>query len=130
MAELAVSDGNVEVKLTFAEKAGGVHGDFSFPIASILSVTANADPITAIRGLKAPGAGFPNRKIGTWRTDRTKDYVNVSRGEPGLIISLTGQDFDRIIVSLPNPTQSLSQLVAAGANPATTEGNTLETTQQ
>ncbi|MEI6621748.1 MAG: hypothetical protein WCP28_07570 [Actinomycetes bacterium] len=115
MADIEVGDGAVEVKLTFSEKAGGVHGDFTFPIASIVNVTADADPITAVRGLKAPGTGLPNRKIGTWRADGKKDYVNVKRGEAGLVIALTGQDFDRIILTLPDPDGALAQLIAAGA---------------
>lgn len=115
MAEIEVADGSVEVKLTLGEKTGGVHGNFSFPITSITRVSLNADPITEVHGFKASGAGFPNRKIGTWRSDGAKTYFSVVRGEPGLVFVLTGEDFDRVILSLSNPENLLASVIAAGA---------------
>lgn len=115
MAEINVNAQEVSVVLTTGEKAGGVKGDFSIPVSAITAVIRSADPITKIRGIRAPGAGFPNRRIGTWRSaDGVKDYVSVTRGEPGLIFMLEGQHFSRVLLSLPDPVAAAAELEAVG----------------
>lgn len=104
MAEIEVVDGTVHVVLTAGEKAGGLRGNITFPQSAIGSVERSTDPIDDIEGLRAPGAGFPNRRIGTWRYDGKRDYVSVTRGVAGVIITIPGGDpFDRILLSLEDP---------------------------
>jgi hypothetical protein len=112
MANISVVDGNVSVALNREEKLGAMHGDFSFPVTSITSCRACEEPISEVRGVKSPGAGFPNRKFGTWRGSGYKDFVSVRRGEPGFVLELDDQPFTRVIVSLSD-TASIAAALAA-----------------
>jgi hypothetical protein len=39
--------------------------------------------------------------LGRWRSRNAVDFVAVHRGEPGLVISLAGAAFRRLVVSTP-----------------------------
>ncbi len=115
MAHISVEHGTVGVILTTVENAEGVHRDFSFPVTSIVDVIFQSDPIELVHGLRSPGTGLLNHKIGTWRSGGSKSFASVTRDAPGLIISLSGEAFDQVILSLDNAAELRSTLVLAGA---------------
>ena len=103
MAELSVDAEQLHLTLSGWEKAGAVRrDDLSFAMASVVSVQRLDNARDGIRGLRAPGTGWPGRiALGSWRTRQTVDFVAVYRNEPGYLIELDGQRFARLVVSSP-----------------------------
>ena len=110
MASLTVVDTDLRVGLSTWEQVGAMCGSFSVPLASILSVQRFDDARSAIRGIRAPGTGWPRRiALGHWRWSGFHDFVAVYRRDAGYMIELEGHRFDRIVISAP-PLPELDQL--------------------
>ena len=117
MSELEITDLTVTLRLSMLEKVGAVHGDLSVPRSSVRSAVAVPDAWQEVHGIRAPGYGMPGHAmLGTWRTDGGKDFVDVRHGDPGVVVELDGQDFARIVLSLP--TSDEAQAVARLPQPA------------
>ncbi len=111
MAQLSVDDQLLHIGLSGWEKAGAMSADFSVPLGSIVSVEPLANARSAIRGVRFPGTGLPGVvALGRWRKWGNVDFVAVYRNDPGYLIELTGDRFDRIIVS-SDPVSGLDQLI-------------------
>lgn len=104
MAELAIKDGNIELNLSTKEKFGALQrSDLSFPVASVRSVERLQNSRDGIRGMRAPGTGWPGKiALGKWRTFKTVDFIAVYKNDPGYLIELHDQRYDRIVVSSPD----------------------------
>lgn len=103
MAELAIREGHLKVNLSTKEKFGALQrSDLSVPVKSIDSVERLQNSRDGIRGMRAPGTGWPGViALGKWRTFKTVDFIAVYKNDPGYLIELTDQRYDRIVVSSP-----------------------------
>ena len=112
MAELSVDNGILSVKLSGWEKVGAVRRtDVSVPMTAVSSVKRLENARDGIRGMRAPGTGWPGRiALGSWRTLRTVDFVAVTRNEPGCLIELKNERFDRLVISSA-PITELDRLI-------------------
>jgi hypothetical protein len=103
MSTVHVTTDRVQVHLTPAEKIGALHGDLDLPRSAVRTAEVLADGLAATRGLRAPGLAIPGRvKTGTWRGRGTRHFVAVRRGLPTLRLTLDGQRYDTVLVSVPN----------------------------
>jgi hypothetical protein len=88
------------VLLNDIEKMGALRANVRVPWSTVRSVRVAEQPFREIRGLRAPGTGFPRViALGTWRYSGGKDFVAVYRGEPAVVVELDGADFRRLVVS-------------------------------
>ena len=111
MAELLVHDDVVTVSLSAAEKAEALHGDVSVPRTAVVSARIVPDGMDEVHGLKLPGTGFPGViMVGTWR-DGTRVTFAVCHGRrPAVVLELTGQRYDRIVVTVEHPDEAVASL--------------------
>jgi hypothetical protein len=111
MAELLVTDDTVTVSLSAIEKAEALHGDVSVPRAAVLSAQVVPDGMDEVHGLRLPGTGFPGViMVGTWR-DRERITFAVCHGRrPAVVLDLTGQRYDRIVVTVEHPDEVAASL--------------------
>ena len=103
MATITSTPTTLSVTFSAYEKVAGLLRDISVPLSSVVSVTVEADGITAARGLRAPGLGLPGlRKIGTWRRRVdgrvVRSAVSVRRGQPALRIELSDSHWDQLLI--------------------------------
>lgn len=112
MAELSVDSGHLNLRLSGWEKVGSLRrSDVSVPMTSVAAVKRLGNARHGIRGMRAPGTGWPGRiALGSWRTRRTVDFVAVTRNEPGYLIELEGERFNRLVVS-SSPIAELDALI-------------------
>ncbi len=105
MAELAVENGELVVRLGAFEKMEAAHGELRFPASSVTGVEVLSDAIHAVHGLKAPGTGVPGHvAVGTFRERGNKTFAVVHHDTPeGVRITLTGEDFDELIIGCASP---------------------------
>jgi len=100
MATLVREGDDIVVRLNDLEKAGAMRGDVRVPAASVRGVRVTLTPFRELRGLRAPGTGFPGViALGTWRWRGGKDFAAVYRGGPAVVVDLAGAEFARLLVS-------------------------------
>lgn len=112
MATLTIAGEVLQVRFSTFEKVLGAVRDHTYPLSSISSAHVEADGLAAARGLRAPGLGVPGRrKVGTWR-GRRRSLVSVRRGQPAVVVDLTGQRFARLVIGADDAETVVSQLKA------------------
>ena len=98
MTTISLRQDRLSVRFTRTEKVLGLVRDHSFPLASVTSTRVEEVGLQAVRGLRAPGLGLPGRwLVGTWR-GHGRTLVSVRRGQPALVVELTGQRFERLVL--------------------------------
>lgn len=97
---IRVESKRLHVDLSGWETAGALTRSFSVPLSSITSVRRLTSAREGIKGMRAPGTGWPGKiALGRWRTLKTVDFVAAYRNDPGYVIELADQRFDRLVIS-------------------------------
>jgi hypothetical protein len=100
VATLRREGAEIVLKLNDLEKAGAFHGDVRVPASAVREVRVTTTPFRELRGVRAPGTGFPGAiALGTWRHRAGKDFAALYRGGPAVVVELEGVDFGRLLVS-------------------------------
>jgi hypothetical protein len=114
MATIRREGDEVVVLLNDVEKMGALRANVRVPASAVRSVRLSDQPFREIRGLRAPGTGFPRViALGTWRYSGGKDFVAVYRGEPAVVVELEGAAFRRLIVSSHDAVRLRDELEAS-----------------
>jgi hypothetical protein len=118
MASLDIDGTELVLVLTAMERLGALHGDIRVPLASVKSARTTNDPWSELRGIRAPGAGWPRRiALGTRRGSFGKDFVAVYRDRPVVVIELEGAEFQRFVVSDAHAEATATRLTGQIASP-------------
>jgi hypothetical protein len=113
MAQLNIGADDLEVRFTLAEKILGLVSDQRFPLSAITDAHAEPDGVRAVHGLRSPGLSLPGvRRIGTWRGRGVRTLVSVTRRQPALVVRLSGQRYDGLVIGCAKPQEYVAQLVA------------------
>jgi hypothetical protein len=101
MARIAVEGDRVVVRLSGLERLGAfIGGDVSVPLSSVRAASVAPDPWTALRGIRAPGTGWPGViALGHRRGSGIHDFAAVYGHRPAVVVDLAGDRFDRLVVS-------------------------------
>ena len=111
MAKLFINDDVVTVSLSAVEKAEALHGDVSVPRAAVVSARMVPDGMDEVHGLRLPGTGFPGViMVGTWRDEERVTFAVCHGRRPAVVLELTGQRYDRIVVTVENPNEVVARL--------------------
>ena len=103
MSTVHLTPERLHVRLSTAEKIGGLHGDLDIPRSAIQSADVVTDGLSAATGMRAPGLAIPGRvQMGTWRGRGTRCYVSVRRDQPALRLTLSGKPGGTVLVSTPD----------------------------
>jgi hypothetical protein len=104
MAKLLVNDDIVTVSLSAVEKAEALHGDVSVPRSAVASARVVPDGLDEVHGLRMPGTGLPGViMVGTWRDKERVTFAACHGRRPAVVLELTGQQYDRFVVTVENP---------------------------
>ena len=116
MAQLIVHDDSVMLALSRLEQLEGFRRNLCTPLSSIAVVQAVTDPWPELRGIRAPGTGFPGVvAVGTRRGSFGKDFAAVHGKGPGVVVEMVGQEFQRWVLTVDDPDPVVARVsVAAG----------------
>lgn len=111
MADFSIHDDVVTISLSPLEKVEALHGDVTIPRAAITSVREVPDGMQEVHGLRMPGTGLPGViLVGTFRAPGRTTFAVCHGQRSAVVIDLDGQPYDRIVVTVDNPTDALTAL--------------------
>ena len=111
VANLVINDDMVTVAMSAAEKAEALHRDLTFPRSAVTGVRAVGDGMAEVHGLRMPGAYFPDViMVGTWRSGAGNTFAVCHGHGPAVVIDLTGQHYDRIVMTVDDPQEAVTSL--------------------
>jgi hypothetical protein len=113
MATIDITPQTLSVRFTTGERIGGLLRHIEVPREAVVSAQVEADGVSAVKGLRAPGLGLPGRRlIGTWRRvgEPRRTAVCVSRQEPAVRVRLRGQKWDELLIGTADPEGVVAQL--------------------
>jgi uncharacterized protein len=116
VADVAIQGDALVIDLTVPERVLSLHaGTITVPLRQITKAVAVPDVMAQIRGTRMPGAAMPGRlAVGTWRGDQGgrsfHDFVLAHRLGPGLVLTLRGNQYDRILLETPRAEQLIAEL--------------------
>lgn len=111
MSTITMTPGTLSIRLTPLEKVLGLLRDQDVPRAAVTGAEVVPDGMAAVRGLRAPGLALPGRrKLGTWRGRGVKRLVDVRRGQPALLVRVTGHAYDELLIATPRAAELAEQL--------------------
>lgn len=100
MAGLLIEGDDLVVELSKWERLGGFTREFVVPLSAITSVQRFTNVRAQARGFRFPGTGWPGTiKLGRYRTFKTRDYVACYDDDPGYVVELDDEFWDRLVVS-------------------------------
>ncbi len=116
MAVVAVDGGEVVVRLSPLERLAALHGDVRLPLSAVGAVEAEPDPWPLLRGVRAPGTGWPGViAYGVRRlTGDRPDFAAVLGKRPVVRIELAPPSpFGRVLVSVADVDGAIARIRAA-----------------
>jgi len=111
MASILVTADSISVVLTATERMEALHGDVIVPRSSVVGVRAVDDAMSEVHGIRAPGTGVPGLlMIGTLHDHGAKTFAVCHGRHRAVLIELSGQAFDRLLVTVDDVDEVLAQL--------------------
>ncbi len=111
MANLVIDDDTVTVSLSTVEKVEAIHGDVTLPRSAITQVREVLDGMEEVHGMRGPGTGLPGViLVGTFRQPGRTTFAVCHGRRPAIVLDVTGQQFDRVVVTVDNPEAAISIL--------------------
>ena len=115
MATVQLTPTTLTVRFTPGEKIAGLLRDVELPRSAVRGAEVVPDPMTGMRGLRAPGLALPGvRKVGTWRRPGERTLVCVRRGQPAVRVRLEGERYDTLLLGSVDAAALAAGLAAVG----------------
>ena len=111
MARLLNEGESIRLRLSRLERLGALHVDVVVPRSSVTEMAAVPNGWAAVRGIRAPGTGLPRLiLLGTTRGGFGRDFCAVRGRGPAVVVTLSGQPFERLVVSASDPEDVIATL--------------------
>jgi hypothetical protein len=100
VADVVIEGAELRVRLSPLEKLGAMRGDVRVPLSTVTEVRVSEQPWSELRGMRAPGTGFPGViSLCTRRGEGTRDFAAVYGSTKAVVVETSGADFDRLVIS-------------------------------
>jgi hypothetical protein len=100
MARLQIDGDELVLRFSRLEKLGAFRGDVRVALDDVREVSVTDNPFSEVRGVRAPGAGWPRRlALGTFRQLRGHEIYALYGRRPAVIVALRGTRPRRLIVT-------------------------------
>lgn len=114
MAVVSVDGRSLEVRLTGMRKIWTFRRRISVPLSNVRGVTADPGIVRDSKGWRAPGTHIPGVSVaGTFHQDGDRIFWDVKRPEKAIVIELTGEPFQRLVLEVEDPDRTISEIEGA-----------------
>jgi|SRR5580692_2798241 hypothetical protein len=115
MAKLTIDGPDLVVGLSWLEKLGAFRGNVRVPLHAVRAAQADAEPWSALRGVRSPGTGIPGViALGTRHYVGGRDFAALRGRGPAVRVDLDGQSkFARLVVSGRDTENTVAAIHAA-----------------
>ena len=116
MAELVVEGSELVVRMSAWERAAAFRGDIRVPLDAVRAVGVEPDPWGTLRGIRAPGTGWPGViAYGVRRmTGERPDFAAVLRRRPAVLVKLDPPaEFAQLLVSVADAEATVASVRSA-----------------
>jgi hypothetical protein len=115
VARVGVDGDVLRIDLGVFERLCTFRAGFRIPLAHISAVDQVADVYRELRGWRLPGGAWPGKfAIGWWRGrldgHRFADLALIPKRGPGLVLTVSGEAFERVLLQVDDATELLTQL--------------------
>ncbi len=118
MARLSVSNDLLTVDVQGLHQLWAFKRRICVPLAHVRGATADAGIVQEPKGLRAPGLHVPGATvIGTFHRAGEKHFWDVRSGAHAVVIELTGETYDRLIVDVDDPRSTVDTINRALSQP-------------
>jgi hypothetical protein len=114
MAQLDVEGDLLVVRLGIIDAMLSMRSTMRFPLTSVKNVYV--DPVAGEepKGFKAPGTAIPGTLTkGTFHFDGVKTFWNIWRGTLVVVVELSNEKFDRLVIEQANPEAIVQKITEA-----------------
>jgi hypothetical protein len=103
MPNVAFQGTDLHITLSAGEKLASLHGDLVIPLRNIIGAEVLGPKWWTGLGLRVPGTGLPGLVVaGTYKWKGDNAFVSWTRGNQVLQINLTGHQYNRVVVGVPD----------------------------
>lgn len=111
VANIVINDDSVTLQLSLGERAEALHGDLTLPRSAIIAVRVVSSGMDEVHGFKLVGSGIPGvTMVGSFKGGEGSTFALCHGNGPGIVLDLTGQHYDRIVLTIDNPEQFAAEL--------------------
>lgn len=112
MPTVEIVNNDLKIELSGAEKFAAVSGSLSFPMSHVTTVAIDDEAVDQL-GLRAPGLHLPGVfAAGTYYYDGNRQFVYWHEGEIAVVITLSDEKYDRLILGISGSRADAEALVA------------------
>ena len=121
MARVKIEDGQLVITMKGIRKFFAMKSEISVPLASVESVTTGMEwkdmpnILDKVLGTNSKELyyGGTFREGGFWNTDGDKLFYDLKRKEEAIVISLVGEEFNRLVIGCETPDETVSLIKQA-----------------
>ncbi|MGX5695434.1 hypothetical protein ACWKWP_04480 [Agromyces soli] len=113
MNSITVTPDRLVVEPLGLDKLWSLRNRIDVPVAHVRGATIDPGVSAEPKGVRAPGLAMPGKWAGTFHRDGERVFWNVSSPDPTIVIELTGEHFDRLVLSVERPREIVDAVNAA-----------------
>lgn len=83
------------------------------PLAHVRGATFDPGANHDVKGIRGPGLGMPGKWSGTFTHEGEKSFWNVSTPNQTIVVQLTDEHFDRLVLTVDEPRAIVNQINSA-----------------
>ena len=119
MARITTTDDRLTVELRGLSRLWALRKGLTAPLAHVRGATADPGARREPKGGRSPGLHVPGiAAVGTFHRDGERTLWEVYRGERAVVIQLSDEPYDRIVVEVRDPRSVVEQINRAVAHRA------------
>jgi hypothetical protein len=104
MARISVADDHLTVRLRGINRIWAMRKGVTVPLSQVRGATVDPGARRELKGRRSPGLHIPGiAAVGTFHRDGEKTLWEVYRGDRAVVIQLSGEPYDRLIVEVKDP---------------------------
>jgi hypothetical protein len=104
MARISIADDHLTVRLRGLSRIWAMRSGVTVALSHVQGATADPGARREPKGRRSPGLHVPGvAAVGTFHRDGEKTLWEVYRGDRAVVIQLSGEPYDRLIVEVDDP---------------------------